>query len=120
MGSLQRAVVADLSERRHRRGEGEVGAQEVVVDHRQHDSGRAELQKRRYLRQVGVADDHVQAPVLLSVGMGLVSGVHYRALQRRLEADLLLEEVGPLAELKRHVLAREANRFCSDLASTRE
>ena len=44
-------------------------------------------------------DDHVQAPVLLRVGVRLVARVDDRALQRGLEADLLLEEVGPLAEL---------------------
>src|SRR5262249_57810704 len=47
----------------------------------------------------GVADDDVQPPVLLRVRVRLVTRVDDRPLQRRLEADLLLEEVGPLAEL---------------------
>ena len=59
-------------------------------------------------RQVGVADDHVEAAVLLGVAVGLVAGVDDRALQRGLEPDLLLEEVGPLGELERHVGARDA------------
>ena len=50
--------------------------------------------------EVGVADDDVQPAVLLRVGVRLVAGVDDRALERRLEADLDLEVVGPLAELE--------------------
>ena len=50
--------------------------------------------------QVGVADDDVQPAVLLRVGVRLVAGVDDRALQRRLEPDLVLEEVGALADLE--------------------
>ena len=38
----------------------------------------------------------MQAPVLLRIGVRLVAGVDDRALQRGLEPDLLLEEVGAL------------------------
>ena len=50
--------------------------------------------------QVGVADDDVQPAVALRVGVGLVAGVDDGPLERRLEADLLLEELGPLRELE--------------------
>ena len=68
----------------------------VVLDHREHDRGRADLQEGGDLRQVGVADDHVEAAVLLRVAVRLVAGVDDRPLERGLEPDLLLEEVGPL------------------------
>ena len=50
-------------------------------------------------RQVGVADDDVQPAVLLGVGVRLVPGVDDGPLERGLEADLGLEEVGALAEI---------------------
>ena len=64
--------------------------------------GRPDLQEGRDLRQVRVADDHVQPAVLLRIGVRFVAGVDDRPLEGRLEPDLLLEEVGPLAELERH------------------
>ncbi len=67
---------------------------EVVLDHGQHERGDADLQEGGDLGQVGVAHDHVEPAVLLGVGVRLVPGVDDRALERRLEADLLLEEVG--------------------------
>ena len=71
-----------------------------VLDHREHQRGRADLEVGRDLGQVGVADDHVQAAVLLRVGVRLVAGVDDRPLERGLEADLDLEEVGALADLE--------------------
>ena len=46
---------------------------EAVFDHREHDRGRADLEERRDLAQVRVADDHVQAPVLLRIGVRFVA-----------------------------------------------
>ena len=60
----------------------------------------AELQVGGDLRHVGVADDDVQAAVLLRVGVRLVPGVDDRPLERGLQAHLDLEEVGPLADLE--------------------
>jgi hypothetical protein len=74
----------------------EVGAQEPVLDHREHQRGRAQLEIAGDLAHVRVADDHVQAAVLLRVGVRLVPGVDDRPLQRRLQADLDLEEVRAL------------------------
>ena len=73
--------------------------EEPVLDHLQHDRGRPDLQELRDLAHVRVADDHVQAPVLLRVGVGLVARVDDRPLQRGLEPHLGLEEVGALREL---------------------
>ena len=56
--------------------------------------------------QVGVAGDDVEAPVLLGVGVGLVAGVDDGPLERGLQADLGLEEVGPLGELVGHLGVR--------------
>ncbi len=80
--------------------DGEVGADRPVLDHRQHQRCGADLEVGRDLGQVGVADDDVQPTVLLGVGMRLVTGVDDRPLQRRLETDLDLEVVGPLADLE--------------------
>ena len=71
----------------------------VVLDHRQHDRRRADLQIGRDLTHVGVADDHVETPVLLRIAVRFVARVDDRALERRLETDLLLEEIGPLTQL---------------------
>ena len=87
----------------HRGVQGElpVGPGEpVVLDHGQHERGGAHLQEVGDLGQVGVADDDVQPPVLLGVAVRLVAGVDDGPLQRGLEADLLLEEVGPLGQLE--------------------
>ena len=86
----------------------ELAGQGVVLDHGQHDGGGAHLQEGRDLGQVGVAHDDVQAPVLGGVAVRLVAGVDDRALERGLEPDLLLEEVGPLGELERHLAAGRA------------
>ena len=84
-------------------GEGEVPVcVELVLDHREHDGRRPDLQERRDLGQVGVTDYHVQPAVLLRIGVRFVTRVDDRPLEGRLEPDLLLEEVGPLTELERH------------------
>ena len=74
------------------------------------------LRKVDDLRQVGVADDDVQPAVLLRVGVRLVARVDDRALQRGLEPDLLLEEVGPLGELEGDVAVAGRRRLATDLA----
>ena len=97
-----------------------VVAELVVLDHRQHDRRRADLEIGGDLAHVGVADDHVQAAVLLRIAVRLVAGVDDRTLERRLETDLLLEEVGPLAELVRHVVGRTTRQLAADLAGAAE
>ena len=115
-GAREGQVVGDLPEGRDRLSRQEVPGQPVVLDHRQHQRGGADLQEGGDLGQVGVAHDHVEPAVLLRVGVGLVTGVDDRALQRRLEADLLLEEVGALRELVRHVGAGEPGGLRAHLA----
>ncbi len=80
--------------------DGEVDGDEAVLDHGEDEGGRAQFQVGGDLRQVGVADDHVEAPVLLGVGVGLVAGVDDGPLERGLEADLDLEVVGALTDLE--------------------
>jgi hypothetical protein len=63
----------------------------------------APLQVDRVFGQVGVAHDHVEAPVLLAIRVRLVARVDDRPLHHRIERDLGLEEVGALRDL---VLAR--------------
>ena len=91
--------------RLHRRGQREVQLAEASRPRSWHSTIAVAPTFRKVATsaQVGVADDHVEPPVLLGVGVGLVAGVDDRPLQRGLEADLLLEEVGPLGELERHV-----------------
>jgi hypothetical protein len=110
-------VVRDRPHRRHGGGEGEVGPDHLVLGHGQHDGGGADLQEGRDLAEVGVTRDHVEAPVPLGVSVGLVAGVDDRPLEGGLEADLLLEEVGPLADL----VAGDAGAvLASDLACAGE
>ena len=98
-GALHGRVVAHVTDGGDRVGQHQVGAEHVVLDHGQHDGGGAHLQERGRLGHVGVADDDVEAAVLGGVAVRLVTRVDDGPLQRRLEADLLLEEVGPLADL---------------------
>ena len=119
-GGRQRRVVAHLTDRRHRVAEQPVVAEGAVLDHRQDDLRRPDLEERGDLGEVGVADDDVEPAVLLGVGVRLVAGVDDRTLQRRLQADLLLEEVGPLAQLERHRVVGGAGRLAADLAGAAE
>ena len=79
---------------RHRR------VQHVVLHHPEDDGGGPQLEERGHLAEVGVSHDDVQPPVPEGIGVGLVAGVDYGPLQGRLQANLLLEEVGTLRELK--------------------
>ena len=62
----------------------------------------------------------MQPPVALRVGVGLVPGVHDGALQRRLEADLLLEELGSLGDLEGDVAPGVPRRLAAHLAGPAE
>ncbi len=90
--------------------------QRVVLDEGQYPGGGPHLQERGQLGQVGVAHDHVEATEAGGVRVGFVAGVDDRAFEGRLQPDLLLEEVGPLGELERHVPPRQAGRLGPDLA----
>ena len=78
-GQLDRSgagqVRVDLSDRSHRIGEREVFDLEPVFDGVDEKLGHADLQRRRRLRDVRVADDDVHAPVRTRVGQGLVARV---------------------------------------------
>ena len=95
---------------------GELAGEGVVLGERQHEGGRADLQERRDLRRVGIADDHVEAAVFAGVGVGFVASVDDRTLQRGFEPHLLLEEVGALCELEIDVVDPHARRFGAHLA----
>ena len=98
---LERRVVRHRAQRRDRAVDASSGSprnrSSIIAST---SDGRADLEVRRDLGEVGVADDHVQPAVLLRVGVRLVAGVDDRPLERRLEADLDLEEVGALADLE--------------------
>lgn len=97
---LERGVVRDLVEGAYGLVDGEVDGDEAVLDHGEDQGRRAQLEVGRDLRQVRVADDHVQAAPFLGVGVRFVAGVDDGALECRLQADLYLEVVGALAELE--------------------
>ncbi len=78
----------------------QVGGQEPVLDHRQHQRRRAQLEVGGQLAHIGVAEDHVQPAVLFGIRVRLVTGIDDRPLQRRLQAHLDFEEVGSLADLE--------------------
>jgi hypothetical protein len=92
--------VRHRAHRRDRARDREILVDEAVFDHREHDRGRSDLEERGDLAQVRVAHDHVEPAVLLRIRVGLVTRVHDRPLERGLEADLLLEEVGALTDLE--------------------
>ena len=78
----------------------------LVLDHREHQRGGADLEIGGDLGQVGVTDDDVQPAVLVGVGVRLVAGVDDRPLERGLQADLDLEEVGALGDLEAGAASR--------------
>ncbi len=98
------------------RGKCERDREELVLDHRQDDGRRTDLQERRHLAEIGITADDVEPTVLLGVRVGLVAGVDDRPFEGGLEADLLLEEVGPLGDLVRHLVDPETGCFTPDLA----
>src|SRR5215211_3994630 len=96
----------------------------AVLDHVEDDGQGPGLEEDGHLVHVGVADDHVQAPVALGVGVGLVAGVDDRPLEGRLQADLDLEELAALGDLEGHravvVVADQAARAGEHLAADQE
>ena len=97
---LQRRVVGDRAQRGDRAVDAEIAGDVAVLDHGEHQRRTPDLEVGRDLGEVGVAEDHVEAPVFLRVGVGLVAGVDDRPLERGLQADLDLEEVGALGDLE--------------------
>ncbi len=104
--------------------DGQVDADEPVLDHGQDERRGAELEVGGDLREVRVADDHVEPAVLLGVGVRLVPGVDDGPLQRGLQADLDLEVVRALADLEAVLAAvladSDASRAGHDLSRDEE
>src|SRR5205823_9827609 len=76
-------VVGDLADRADRVLEREVAHHRALFDHAQHEIRRADLQKRRVLAHVGVADDHVETAVSLRVRVWLIARVDDRTAPGR-------------------------------------
>ena len=90
--------MADVADGLDRRLEAVVAVEVAVLDHVQDQRGGADLQIGRDLGHVGVAHDHVQAAVLLGVGVRLVPGVDDGAGRGRRARDLLADVLGPLGQ----------------------
>ena len=120
---LQRGVVADAVHGAHRLGQAQVVEPDAGLDHVEHERRGADLEQRGVLAHVRVADDDVQAAVLVGVGVRLVAGVDDAALERGLQPDLDLDVVGALRELVARLVARRAEadpaRAADDLAGRR-
>ncbi len=71
-------VVGDLADRADRVLHREVAHHHALLDHPQHQVAAGDLEHRGGLAHVGVADDDVQAAVLLGVRVRLVAGVDDR------------------------------------------
>ena len=108
-GGAQRRVAADDVHGVHRPGQRQVGQVDALFDQVEHQRRGAELEVGRRLREVRIADDDVQPPVLVGVGVRLVAGVDDAALERGLQADLDLDVVGALRQLKAGLVARRAD-----------
>ena len=104
----ERQVVTDGAHRRDRSREDDP-RQGLVLEGAEHEARHAHLEQVRDVGVVGVADDDVQAAILAVVGVRLVARVDDGTLQRRLETDLGLEEVGALSELETGPLALGAD-----------
>ena len=93
----------------HRPGQRQVGEVHALFDQVEHQRRGAELEVGRRLGEVRVADDDVQPPVLVGVGVRLVAGVDDAALERGLQADLDLDVVGALRQLEAGLVAGRAD-----------
>lgn len=93
--------------------DGEVDGDEAVLDHGEDQGRGAQFQVRGDLGEVRVSDDHVQAPVLLGVGVRFVTRVDDGALESRLEAYFDFEVVGALAELEAVFVAVLADAYAA-------
>ena len=92
-------VVADLADRPDRVLERHVAQHDVLVlEHAQHAGGGADLEERGVLAHVRVADDHVQPPVLLGVGVRFVAGVDDRPAAGGGRADAFPDVLGALGD----------------------
>ena len=81
----------------------------ALFDQVERQRGGAQLEIRRRLGEVGVADDDVQPPVPVGVGVRFVAGVDDAALERGLQPDLDLDVVGALRELEARLVAGRAD-----------
>ena len=91
-------VVADLPDRPDRVVQGEVAELHPGLDHLQHQGGRADLEQGGDLGHVRVADDHMQPPVALGVGVRLVPGVDDRPGPGGGRGHALPDVLGPLGQ----------------------
>ncbi len=91
-------VVADLADGPDGVLERHVPEHDVgLLEHAQQDRAGADLEEGGVLAHVRVADDDVQPPVALGVGVRLVAGVDDRAGPRGRARDALPDVLGPLA-----------------------
>jgi hypothetical protein len=91
-------VVADLADGPDRVVERQVADDGLFLEHPQDQVAGGDLQPGRVLVHVRVADDHVQAPEPLGVGVGFVTGVDDRARPRRGRRHSLPDVLGPLRQ----------------------
>src|SRR3954447_15003799 len=91
-------VVADLADGADRILQRHVLDRDTGLDHPQHQVGHGDLEQRRRLVHVRVADDDVQPPVALGVGVRLVAGVDDRPRAGGGAGDALPDVLGALAD----------------------
>ena len=89
--------MADLADRPDRVLQRQVAHDDAGLDHPQHEVGGADLEQRRRLAHVRVADDDVQPAVALGVGVRLVAGVDDRPGPGRRRRHALPDVLGALA-----------------------
>ena len=94
-------VMADLADGADRIVQGEVAERHTRLDHLQHQGGGSDLEHGRGLAHIGIADDHVQAPVLLGIGVRLVPGVDDRTRSGGGAGDTLPDVLGALRQAER-------------------
>ena len=107
-GAAAGGVVGDLADGADRVLQGEVAHDHARLDHPQHEVAGPDLEHRGRLAHVRVADDDVQPPVVLGVGVRLVAGVDDRPAAGGRRRHALPDVVGPLAHGVRGALGRGA------------
>ena len=93
-----------------------------ILDHAQEDGHGAHLQVRGVLAHVGIADDDVQPPVVLGVGVGLVPGVDDGSAPGGRRGHAFPDVLGSLTDGEHRTARRLQHLACArvDLAADEE
>ena len=105
-------VIGNFFDRFDRIAQRKIFVDKPIFDHPQHKRRRPDFQIIAILRHVGIADNHMQPPVIFFVGVGFVAGIDDAAVVRGGAGNFLADVVGAL----RHRIIAAVPFFLNDFA----